>query len=103
MGVHRPGIRRSPMPARNADITVVAIGGTLHRVDPARTSNEEPRTRRMRSKPMPGRPPANVEYSRRKAHLSRLHQFPLLPSRFETPKRGVIGHSFEFCWKARRV
>jgi hypothetical protein len=95
MGVQRPGSRRSPSPVRNADIAVVAIGGLLHKVDPARTSNEEPRTIRMRSKPRPSRPPANVEYSRRKAHLSRLHQFPALERLIEAPKRVVIDHSLE--------
>ena len=73
MGVQRPGIRRSPNPARNAQDTVVLIGGSLHSVEPARITSEQPRTSRSSSKPMPGRPPAKVEYRRLKTHLSNLH------------------------------
>jgi hypothetical protein len=70
-GVHSPGIRRIPHPAKNTDITVVLIGwGSLHKVALARTISAEPTTKRMRSKPMPGRPPANVEYRRRKMRPS---------------------------------
>jgi hypothetical protein len=36
MGVHRPGMRRSPDPARNAEIIVVVTGGLLHSVEFAR-------------------------------------------------------------------
>jgi hypothetical protein len=32
----------------------------------ARTTSAEPTTTRIRSKPVPGQPPANVEYKRRK-------------------------------------
>jgi hypothetical protein len=77
-------------------------GGSRHSVELARTTSEAPRTTRMRSSPIPGQPPANVEYRRRKTHLSELHQCLPLEPLIETPKRGVIGHSFEFCWKARR-
>jgi hypothetical protein len=98
MGVHRPGMRRSPDPARNAEINVVVRGGFLHSVEFARKSSEAPRTTRMRSKPVPGQPPAKVEYRRRKTHLSKLHQFPALQTGIETPKRVAIGHSLEFCW-----
>jgi hypothetical protein len=98
MGVHRPATRRSPDPARNAENNVVVRGAFLHSVEFARRSSEAPRTTRMRSKPVPGQPPANVEYRRRKTHLSKLHQFPALQTGNETPKRVVIGHSLEFCW-----
>jgi hypothetical protein len=65
MGVHSPGISRIPDPARNTAVTVVLMGAPLASVKPARTINAEPTTRRMRSKPKPGQPPANVEYKRR--------------------------------------
>ena len=61
MGVHRPGIRRSPHPARNAAIMVVLMGGSFHSIALARTTSAEPPTKRIRSKPAPGQPPANVE------------------------------------------
>jgi len=69
-GVHSPGIRRIPHPAKNTDITVVFIGGSFHSIELARTISAEPTTKRMRSKPMPGQPPANVEYRRRNTHPS---------------------------------
>ena len=69
MGVHRPGMRRNPNPARNAEIIVEATEGSPHSVELARTTSEAPRTTRMRSSPIPGRPPANVEYKRRKRTL----------------------------------
>jgi hypothetical protein len=70
-GVHIPGIRRIPHPAKNTDIIVVLIGGgPLHRIELAPTISAEPTTKRMRSKPIPGQPPANVEYRRRNTHPS---------------------------------
>src|SRR5208283_2210697 len=65
MGVHSPGIRRSPHPARNTDDIVSVMGGSLHSLALASTRSVEPATMRMRSKPVPGQPPANVEYNRR--------------------------------------
>jgi hypothetical protein len=46
-------------------------GGSPHNLKAARATSDEPTTRRMRSKPVPGQPPANVEYNRRKTHPSR--------------------------------
>jgi len=66
IGVQSPGIRRIPQPAKNADVIVVLIGGSLHSVVPAPITSADPTTKRMRSRPMPGQPPANVEYRRRK-------------------------------------
>lgn len=64
IGVHRPAIKRIPDPARNAADMVVCVGGLFHTVELARITSAEPITKRMRSKPMPGQPPANVEYRR---------------------------------------
>ena len=88
MGVHSPESRRSPIPVNNADITIVWIGELLHTAELARATSVEPRTRRMRSNPMPGQPPANVEYRRRKTHLSNPYKYPTLHKRSETPKEG---------------
>jgi len=72
MGVHSPGIRRIPHPNKSAAVIVVFIGGgSLQSIELARTISAEPTTERMRSKPMPGQPAANVEYNRRKTHPSR--------------------------------
>ena len=68
MGVHKPGMRRIPDPTRNKEVIVVAVGGSLHSVALVRTSSAQPTTKRMRSKPTPGQPPANVEYKRRNVH-----------------------------------
>jgi len=72
MGVHSPEIRRSPNPVRNMEVTVTLIGGSRHSVALARATSAEPTTRRIRSKPMPGQPCANVEYRRLKTHLLNL-------------------------------
>ena len=66
IGVHRPGIRRIPDPVRNAAIKVRWVGGLLHKMELSRTTSADPPTTRMSSNPMPGQPPANVEYRRRK-------------------------------------
>jgi hypothetical protein len=65
IGVHSPGMRRTPDPTRKADVIAALTGGPLHSVELERTTSTEPPTRRMRSKPRPGQPPANVEYRRR--------------------------------------
>jgi len=78
MGVHNPEIRRSPQTAKNADIIIVWIDESPHTAELARATSAAPRTRRMRSNPIPGEPPAKVEYRRRKTHLSELHQVPTL-------------------------
>ena len=90
MGVHRPGIRRIPHPARHADVIVLVIGGSFHSIALARITSAEPPTKRMRSKPVPGQPPANVEYRRRNTHPSGHYQFAPFWRRIETPKRVVI-------------
>jgi hypothetical protein len=66
MGVHKPAISSIPAPNKSTAGTVtLSGGGSLHSLKPARTMSTEPTTARMRSKPAPGQPPANVEYSRR--------------------------------------
>ncbi len=75
IGVHRPGIRRIPHPTKNAEVIVVLIGGSLQSVELARIISAEPTTERMRIKPKPGQPPANVEYNRRKEHLLDITSF----------------------------
>ena len=72
MGVHKPAISRIPAPIKStAEIVTVMGGGSLHNLELARTTSAEPTTKRMRSKPAPGQPPANVEYNLRKIHPSR--------------------------------
>jgi len=87
MGVHNPGIRRSPDPARNADVIVVLIGGSCHNTTLACARRAEPPTSRMRSRPVPGQPPANVEYRRRNARPSSRYYYVSLWGQSETPKR----------------
>jgi hypothetical protein len=72
MGVHKPTINSIPAPIRSTAGTVSFMGGRwLQSLKLARTTSAEPTTKRMRSKPVPGQPPANVEYNRRKTHPSR--------------------------------
>jgi hypothetical protein len=61
MGVHSPGMRRIPEHARTAHVIVVLMGGSVNKIEPARTISAEPTTKRISSKPVPGQPLANVE------------------------------------------
>jgi len=62
IGVHKPTMSRIPVPIKSTAGIVTFIGGrSLHSLKPARTISTEPTTKRMRSKPVPGQPPANVE------------------------------------------
>ena len=62
IGVHKPTISRIPAPIKStAGIVTFIGGGSPHSRKPARTTSTQPMTERMRSKPMPGQPPANVE------------------------------------------
>jgi len=66
-GVHKPAISRIPAPSkRMAGIVTFMGGGSLRSVRPARTTSADPATTRIKSNPVPGQPPANVEYRRRK-------------------------------------
>lgn len=60
-GVHSPASRRSPDPTRDAELSVVWNGGSLHSPGLAREMMTEPTTRRMSSKPKPGQLAVNVE------------------------------------------
>ena len=64
-GVHNPAMRRMPAASDSTATIVTFKGGSIHSLEAARTSIAEPITKRMKSKPVPGQPPANVEYSRR--------------------------------------
>jgi len=98
-GVHRPEMRSIPQAARNAWVIVVLIGGSRHKVKPARATNEVPTTKRMRSKPVPGQPPANVEYRRRNSAPFQTLLDCDSPARDRNPKKSNDGHSLEFGWQ----
>jgi len=70
MGVHKPRISSIPAPIKSTAGIHTFMAGSAHSLKLARTINAEPTTRRMRSKPVPGQPPANVEYKRRKTSPS---------------------------------
>jgi hypothetical protein len=79
-GVHKPAMSRIPAPIKSmAGIVTFIGGGSLNSVTPAPMARAEPATTRIRSNPVPGQPPANVEYRRRKKNaLSALHCYFLL-------------------------
>lgn len=66
IGVHKPTISSIP-PAIKSTVGIVppTLGGSHHSLQLARTTSAVPTTKRRRSKPVPGQPPANVEYKRR--------------------------------------
>lgn len=61
MGVHKPRIKRNPATRRIAAVIVIFGEGSPHNRKLARKTSTQPMTKRMRSKPMPGQPLANVE------------------------------------------
>jgi len=66
-GVHKPTISSIPPAIRSIAVMVTFMGGgSLHSVKLVGTTSAEPTTSRMSSKPVPGQPPAKVEYKRRK-------------------------------------
>ena len=66
MGVHKPTTSSIPAPIKStAGIVTFSGGGSLQSLTLARATNEHPTTARIRSNPVPGQPPANVEYKRR--------------------------------------
>jgi hypothetical protein len=71
MGVQKPAISRIPAPIKSMVGTVTFMAGSAHRIELARAINAEPTTKRIRSKPVPGQPPANVEYRRRNQRPSK--------------------------------
>ena len=89
IGVQKPATSRIPVPTKSmAGIVTFSGGGSLNSVKLARRTSADPTTRRIRSNPVPGQPPANVEYRRRKDAPFRttfLSSAVLKPHR--TPKR----------------
>ena len=70
-------------------------GGSRHTAELARTTSVDPATRRRRSKPVPGQPPAKVEYKRRTTYLSKLLLFLNIAKANRNPKKGRDRHSLE--------
>ena len=104
IGVHRPTISRIPAPIKSTAGIVTFIGGrSLHSLKPARTISAEPTTTRMRSNPVPGQPPANVEYSRRNHAPFRTQLDSPVSGADRYPKKSFDRHSLEFCIFLRRA
>ncbi len=104
MGVHSPGTRRIPDPPKSAEVIVVFIGGgSLQSVELARTISTKPTTTRMRSNPMPGQPPANVEYRRRNCAPFRTLLGSVVAEPDRKPKKSRDRHSLEFGIYLQRV
>ena len=95
MGVHKPRIKRIAPARRITEAIVRVSGGSLHSLKLARTTSTEPRTSRRMSNPMPGEPPANVEYRRRKTHLSKPFLFLNIAQASRNPRKRPDRHSFE--------
>jgi len=80
---------------------VVFSGGSPHSRNPARQTSMQPITRRISSNPVPGLPPANVEYKRRKT-------LPFAPpechiaTAYRDPKESCNCDSFEAACRAIR-
>jgi len=73
IGVYRPTISRIPAAARRMGTTALAMGGSASIAEAALPTRTIPTTKRIRIRPMPGRPPANVEYKRRNGRTFHMH------------------------------
>src|ERR1700722_11552280 len=69
-GVHKPISKSSPAPMPNTDSTVTRVEGSLYNRATARQIKANPSTKRIRRRPTPGQPWANVENRRRKRQFS---------------------------------
>ena len=86
MGVHRPTARRNPPPSRSTDTIAIGMGGLLRRVEPAIYIKATPATNRIKIRPVPGQPPAKVEYKRRNGRtFPQLIYFQCFPEWNGTP------------------
>jgi hypothetical protein len=94
MGVHSPRTRRRPNPIESAPIIAALGGASLHGVKLPRTDNAKPTTSRRKSNPIPGQPPANVEYNRRKRFLPNTSRMGHSKSG-GNPQWSRVGHSLE--------
>lgn len=92
-GVQRPGTIRMPDPARTTHVIIVPTGKSPLRNGRALKRREEPTTNRIRSSPIPGQPPANVEYKRRKKAPFYLYQF-LMFARESKPQKQLAASLF---------
>ena len=71
IGVYRPMTRRMAAVARRIDRTVMGVAGPLSRAIAELLIKANPTTSRIKMRPIPGQPPAKVEYKRRNwTHLS---------------------------------
>jgi hypothetical protein len=65
-------MRRTAAAARRTDKIVMGMAGLLSRTEPALLTKENPTTSRIKMRPIPGQPPAKVEYKRRNGRTSRV-------------------------------
>jgi len=102
IGVHKPNISKMPDPRRIAEVIVAFSGGSPHISKPARTTSTHPVTSRISNNPVPGQPPANVEYKRRNMHLVALTRVPHVKAH-QYPKESRNPHPLEFAMQAAKV
>jgi hypothetical protein len=65
-------MRRIAAAASRIDTTAIGIAGLLNREVPALFTKAIPITSRIKIRPIPGQPPAKVEYKRRNGRTSRI-------------------------------
>ena len=95
IGVHKPTIKRIPAPIESTAGITIFKPGSGQSLEIARTISADPTTSRIRSKPEPGQPPANVEYKRRNrapSDIPRISGFAY----YGYPQKGRNRHSLGF-------
>jgi hypothetical protein len=96
MGVYSPMARRIAAVPRRTDKQVMGIAGLPSRADPALFANAKPTTNRIKMSPIPGQPPAKVEYKRRKMDAPLVYVFIFLRFLYElSPTNRLDPASFE--------
>ena len=91
MGVYSPMARRIAATPKKTDNNVMGMPGLPSRADPAPFAKAKPTTSRIKMSPIPGQPPAKVEYKRRNwTHLSFTYSFSYDSFTNRAPQRGRI-------------
>jgi hypothetical protein len=93
-GVHKPASRSIAAIAESESIVVGRIGGLPRSIRSALAISATPAAKRRRSKPTPGQPWANVEYTRLKAALAPQAASPAIRwAQACAPRGGLKSHT----------
>lgn len=88
IGVQKPTMRRAPAPASRMEVMAMSRGGLERRAEAASAARANPTTALINTRPVPGQPPAKVEYKRRNWRTLPSYPFSCFSEGHEPPGRG---------------